>query len=83
MKFYDEKLNIHFEILNDFMENVIFEDKTYKPARVAFPEIKSINHECGYIVMKDDTIRCSLGCSQSIAAYDGCKEVEILQMWGN
>ena len=40
MKFYDEKLNIHFEILDDFMENVIFEDKTYKPARVVFPEIK-------------------------------------------
>jgi hypothetical protein len=83
MKFFDEINNVSFEILDDFMDNAILADGSYRPARVMFPQIKSINHNSGYVVMKDDTIRCSLGCSASIAQYDGCKEVEILQMWGN
>lgn len=81
MKFFDEVLNISFEILDDFIGNVLLPDGTCKPAKIVFPQIKSINHYSGYIVLKDDTIRCSLGASSFIAQYDGCKEVEILQMY--
>ena len=83
MKFYDERLNVHFEILEDFMNNVIMPDGKVQHISSALPDVKTVNHTSGYIVMKDGTIRCSLGCSQSVATYDGCKETEILQMWGN
>lgn len=83
MKFYDERLNVHFEILEDFMNNVIMPDGKVQHISSALPDVKTVNHTSGYIVMKDGTIRCSLGCSNSVATYDGCKEIEILQMWGN
>lgn len=77
MKFYDEVNNLTFTVLNDFMGNVQFEDGSYAPIKSVFPQVKSVNHHSGYVVMKDGTIRCSLGCNMYVAQFDGCHETSV------
>ena len=83
MKFYDERLNVHFEILEDYMNNVVMPDGEVQHISSALPDVKTVNHISGYVVIKDGTIRCSLGCSDYIATYDGCKETEITTKQAN
>jgi hypothetical protein len=81
MKFYDEKLDLHFEILQDFMNNVVMPDGRIQHISSALPQVKSVDHTRGILIMKDNTIRCSLGCSSAIATYDGCNEKELSQLY--
>ena len=46
------------------------------------PKIKEVNGKCGYVVLEDDTIRCTDFCSSAIYAYDGCTEREMFNdLW--
>lgn len=73
----DEATDTRIEILDDFMCNCKLPDGSYAPTKSVFPDIQRIDHTCGYVVLKDGTIKCSTGCSSSIAQFDGCKESEI------
>lgn len=77
MKFLNEVTGEVYEFLDDFMGNVLLPDGSYAPYRVIFPEIKKVNHYAGYVVLKDNTIRCSLEANPYIAQYQGCDESEV------
>lgn len=51
--------------------------QTWNKLKDICPDIKSVNYDGGYIVMNDNTIKCSTACSSWIAQFEGLLETEI------
>lgn len=51
--------------------------QTWNKLKDICPEIKSVNYNVGYVVMDDNTIKCSTSCSSWISQFHGSLESEI------
>jgi len=81
MTIYDEVNNLSYELIDDFMGHVRMSNGNLRIRRDVFPDIVSANFTAEYVVLKDGTIRCSTGANHNVAAYDGCKESELIQIY--
>ena len=74
----NKKIHIRQEIFPNPVDLISMDNgRTWNKLKDICPEIKSVNYNVGYVVMNDDTIKCSTACSSWISQFHGSLESEI------